>query len=105
MFHGVCPPSRFYGDGTSPDLELPHERLELLTFSASFSFPLGPGFPCGSLSSVTLTVLLESPSPSADPFVVAPLGTLTDPRPDTFFPARKASLSEFDEAASRAYLA
>jgi len=62
---------------------------------------------------VTLTVLLDGPTPSADAFVLALFGTSIESRPDTFFPAGKASLSGaekvglsgFDDAASRAYQA
>ncbi len=93
MFDGLALSSLFDNEGAPPDIDLPHERLELLTGSSSFSLHFAPELPCEFPSSVTLTVLLECPSPSANAFVVAPFGPWTEPKPDTFFPAGKATLS------------
>ena len=95
MFGGASTASLFDGEGTSPDIDLLHERCELLTGSSSFSLHFGPEFSCEIPSSVTLTALLEGPSPSADAFVVAPFGPSIEPTPDTFFPAGKASHSQW----------
>ncbi len=92
MFDGLALSSLFDNEGAPPDIDLPHERLELLTGSSSFSLHFAPELPCEFPSSVTLTVLLECPSPSANAFVVAPFGPWTEPKPDTFFPAGKATL-------------
>ncbi|HEX9340336.1 MAG TPA: hypothetical protein VF992_04095 [Thermoplasmata archaeon] len=113
MLDGVSFADWFEGEETSPDIDLPHERLDLLT--ESFSLHFDPGFPHDSVSSVTLAVLLAFPSPLVDAFVATPFCPLAELKPETFFPAGKASLSEvgagkaglsgFDEAASRAYVA
>ena len=100
MFHGVVLSGWFDGEAVPPDIDLAHERFDLST--ESFSMHFDPGFPCEFASSVTLTVPIEHPSPSADVFVVSPCGTWTEPKADTFFPAGKASLSVVDDAASGA---
>jgi hypothetical protein len=93
MFGGVVLSSRFGGEGAPPDIGLVYDGLTPLTGSASFSLQFGAGFPCDFSSSVTVTVQVERPSPSADALVIASIGTWTAPKPDTFSPSRKASLS------------
>ncbi len=113
MLDGVALFGQFYPEGALTDADFPPERLDLLTATTSFSLHLGPGFGGEPPSSLTWTILLECSSPSTDVSVVAPFGPMTEPKPDTFFPAgkatlsgaEKAGLSEFDEAASRAYVA
>ncbi len=94
MFDGVGASSLFDSEGMSPDIDLLPEQLELLTGSSSYALHFGPEFSCEIRSSLTLTVRLEGPSPPASAFVVAPFATWAEPKPDTFFPAGKASLSE-----------
>ncbi len=92
MFDGVAISGPFNSEGTPLEIDLLHTRLELLTGSSSLSLHFGPEFSPEIPSSATWTVLLECPSPSADAFVVAPTSAWTEPEPDTFFPAGKASL-------------
>jgi hypothetical protein len=94
MFDGVTIYSLFEGEGMPPEIDLLHEQLELHAGSASVSLHFGRESPGEVPASVTLTVLLGSPSRSVDAFVVAPSVSLNEPKPDTFFPAGKASLSE-----------
>ncbi len=96
MFDGMALSGLFDGDATPPDIDLPLEGFDLS--SGSFSMHLDPGYPCEFASSVTLTVLLESPGPSVDAFVAAPYGTWIGARANTFFPAGKASLSATEKA-------
>src|SRR6266487_6560722 len=91
MLDGVSFADWFEGEETSPDIDLPHERLDLLT--ESFSLHFDPGFPHDSVSSVTLAVLLAFPSPLVDAFVATPFCPLAELKPETFFPAGKATLS------------
>ena len=44
MFDGVALSSRFDNEGAPPDIDLLHERLELLAGSSSFSWHFGPEF-------------------------------------------------------------
>ncbi len=92
MLDGVALIGLFDDEPTPPDVDVAHERIDLFTGSASFSLHFGRGFSCEFPSSVTLTILIEHPIPSADAFVVAPSGAWTEPKPDTFFPTGKASL-------------
>ena len=98
MFDGVAISSLFDSGATPPEIEPLHEGLELLKGSSSFSLHFGPGFPCEIPSSVTLTILLEGPSPTVDAFMVAPLGCPADPKRHIFFPAGKAGLSGAERA-------
>jgi len=98
MFDGVALSSLFESEGASRDVDLLREPLELLAGSSSFSLHFGPEFSCEIPSSVTLTVLLEGATPSVDAFVVAPFVSSIEPKPDTFFPAGKASVSAAEKA-------
>ena len=93
MFDGVAYSSVSGGEGTPPEIDLLHERLEMLTGGSSFSLHFGPEFSGEIPSSATLTVLLEGATPSVDAFVVGPFVSSTEAKADTFFPAGKATLS------------
>ncbi len=95
MFGGVALSSLFNGEGAPPDIGLPYDQFDPITGSASFSLQFGPGFPCEFPSSATLTVQVKCASPSVDACVVAPFGTWTEPKADTFFLAGKASHSQW----------
>jgi len=91
MFGGLSLVDQFDGEGTVLEIDLPHERLDLLEGSGSVSLRFDPGFRCEFASSVTLTVLLEGPSPTGDALVVAPFSSSNEPNSDTSsLPERQA---------------
>jgi len=48
MFGGLSLVDQFDGEGTVLEIDLPHERLDLLEGSGSVSLRFGPGFRCES---------------------------------------------------------
>lgn len=92
MMDGVSLSGLFDDEWASPEVHLRHGELDSPTGGPSFSLHFGPEFPCESPASVTLTVLVESSGQPIDTFVVAPFGTRTEVRADTFVPAGKVTL-------------